>query len=545
MPESKSSKKSSRRKRRGIIGENYDTINAIRRLIAMDKELTRTRLASEMGLSLATISRDTRELMDEGAIEESESGCIVLKPDFAYFLGIQVSAGHVRVTLLDFTLQPVYLSDKSVQKKLNIDDGTVHKLWRWDPTRDCVIKDEDSLKQRVSDRTEYYEKKSFLFFKTLEEKSVSLGDEKDSEQVKHKVDGDNEYKAIRSAINYITKQFLEIMDGYPLVSVGVITPGIMDRQGIVRLCPSIRQLETHSPRELINIERFRAEDVEVTFEHEAEGIVQWVKEYFYKQGDSAIANKPNIAAISVSDEVRAAYILNNEIYRGASNLAGEIGHYLAPDHSDSSKLGELRKAKFNEDSDSNRALHEEPEQKPASAIGRDTLQSGKGGARLSEINTECLCGKICVEKMIRDEIFDSQTEARFFEQATKSQYKEESDKEKITKYFQSRPRRLELFKELVRTLGNQVINSLNVDVLVLVGRIVSAVEDSFYDNTLHCDSVHNIAKLDCKVYVIDKYIESAVCGAAIAAYHKCSKDNLGRDKPVRVIWKSLGSTERD
>ncbi|MCL2107578.1 MAG: ROK family protein [Oscillospiraceae bacterium] len=409
-----------------------------------------------MGVSLATVSREVAELIRQDAIEDV-NGCLRVCADFGYFLGLQISAGIVRVTLLNFKLKPVDAEElRKILRDNQLDEDILRELWDFDPIKNCY---EDRSKERDN------QKKPFIFYETATENNEHI-----------------DY--IINALRFIVDKIQPLFAVIPLLAVGLATPGLTDEGRVIRFCPNVQPLVNQSIHGLLNATRLMVENILVTYCHDTAADMMWIKESLYGPEFNGEANEGNVSIIHIGSGVGSSFVFNRMLYYGKNNCAGEIGHFLAPRIKD-----ELVEKKHKED----------------------------GGK--AQLTKKCDCKENCIESEIQREIFDGKVPSVFFK--TEIDTQEGKDEDKLKNYFNSKEHRLALFKEYIRILGQAIINYTNVGLLVFSGRLAPVIEDYINDKTLRFESVQNIASNVCTVRASKGWVETAARGAACAAYHKC------------------------
>ncbi|MDR3314201.1 MAG: ROK family transcriptional regulator [Oscillospiraceae bacterium] len=490
VPETSGSMTEQRTIRRKIIDEHYDTINGVRRLSVRNTSVNRTQLADAMGVSLSTVSRDIKKLLEARAIREEEDSSLKICSEFAYFLGIQISTHVVRAALLGFDLQP--MGDQELVELINSTgsdgDAFVQDLWDLDPEDGTPWngrkEDRDSLRKLAKPLP-------FIFFN---------------------IGSDNDIGAIIRISNHIVNKLQLHIEKIPLLAVGLATPGLMDGGKVIRFCPNVQALVNHSIYELLNTSKLKDHNIKSTFIHDTSSDMLWIKEMIYEKDYNGDADEENVAVIHVGSGVGSALVLGGALYHGKNGCAGEIGHFFTPP--ENAKLNELIKDKRDEDQ-------------------RFSTETAK--------EVRCSCENACIESTIRKEIFDSFSPSVFFE---KNEIRPQPgshtpEAELLKQYFEKRPARLRLFVEYMHILGNQMINFANVGLIVFSGRLAPALKEEIAAHNLRFHSVQNIASSVCTIRAGDGWVESVARGAAIAAFHKCLEENEKSDDPVRVQWKPL------
>jgi glucokinase len=122
----------------------------------------------------------------------------------------------------------------------------------------------------------------------------------------------------------------ELPDGKRIAAVGVCCPGPMDhRTGRLMEPPNLQRLH-HTPLGQMLAERL---ELPVSLEHDAKAAA--LGEFYYGAGRV----ETSMIYIVVGTGVGAAVIADGQLYRGAHNIAGELGHITLDRHGDLCSCG--------------------------------------------------------------------------------------------------------------------------------------------------------------------------------------------------------------
>lgn len=117
--------------------------------------------------------------------------------------------------------------------------------------------------------------------------------------------------------DHLARFLREHQDLSPRGTVGVVVPGILDiRQGEMVFAANLHW--DHVP--LLPVLRERMPEYEFVFENDVKAAA--MAEYRF----GGLQDCRNLVVLSVGNGIGAAAIVNGKLYRGKSNMAGEIGH---------------------------------------------------------------------------------------------------------------------------------------------------------------------------------------------------------------------------
>lgn len=535
-------------KRAAVISDNFDMINAIRRLGC---RATRSAIGQLTGKSPATITRNIQELRSEGALKETDgpNAIVEVEPKYAYFLGIHVGTTGTRAVLSDFTLKAVTQEGYSTQslselmELLSKGSGSIEGNRKTEEYPAHLLKsDAEPPEDEVPEGVYFH--------------YISIGERSIYREINHILD---------VVLNFVRDNPHEL----PFLSVCIAFPGVIDRdKGTIDFSPNIRSLQGYKVENLISqaarnemtsldIPWFIEHDTECTLLHERERLFRLSKSGEYNKQAFDIANKPNWAVLYFGLGIGASFCLDNKIFRGASNAVGEIGHVPSPRFdvpdltdryrqllSDSVSLG--RYVERLEKSSCEQPI--EDERKPFAYYDSETKKiplvyfyydrSNKFRyhilAKELQPMPECACSKYnCLEAAIRAQCFDSRTYETFWKKRST---------ETLKNFHEINPIQYELLKQYVEYLIGIVIGVSNVDVLLISGTTlcgITQLQEEFremkYKGALK-QSANN-----CEIELGVNYDSSSARGAAIAAFYKCLSDNrkLNPLQPIKIFWNDL------
>lgn len=283
-----------------IIGDGnaFEVINAIRRLELNGSSVSKAQIADVTGYSIPTI---TRTLLDESkgdglilkkAVIENADGSFSVDNKFAYFLGIHLGVTKIRISICDFSLQPL---NKSELVEFGLGEYKFDDEQCW----------ESYTESEYSGRNEHSEPTIY---------------------------------DIRQKVNRIINDVLSKVEEnkLPLISICIASPSIYDLDTLeVKYCPGIESLRNAKLSGLLfadTSERIKKMNILYGFEHNTEAVLLYERERLYeneKSSDSTL-DYNNIAVVYLGTGTGVAFIVNGHLYRGKLGASGELAHLRAP-----------------------------------------------------------------------------------------------------------------------------------------------------------------------------------------------------------------------
>lgn len=274
-----------------------------------------------------------------------------------------------------------------------------------------------------------------------------------------------------------------------IVSIGISTPGIIDiNTEEITFCPNIPSLVGIPVKKLVSsdaIAKLNDKGIKCYFFHDTVAATVCEKEYLYKS-KSELSSKKNIAVLYQGYGFGSGYIINDMLFQGTSGAAGEIGHvdeYFED-------VGDLNSESFpNENKDS------------------ENKDSG-----IDAESSSCLCGNSsCLENLIRVKVFDSNNIDKFISVTNENTLKN---------FAKEYPRRYKAYKQLLGKALSIVVNILNVDVIVLSGRVLNGIPElkCDFEAMVNSHSLRASSKY-CSIINGSQRKDVVAIGAAILSYY--------------------------
>jgi predicted NBD/HSP70 family sugar kinase len=470
--------KETRTRRIKLTSDHFDCINAIRRL---GDNVTNTRIAATVNVSLTTVARAIDELKTDGAISGTD-GKIQINPMFGCFASIHIGASGTRLVFLNYALE--------CMGKQEFKEFGLANLYK-----ELEKGQSEKPKNNAADPYFYYDKEDRSF--------------------------DRITNRLTEISNIILNDIKTNYSTLPLLSVCIVLPGVIHHNSPEKwiwFSPNIPSLLDKPAAILLDKDtrnRLDQEGVPWFLEHDTQASLIFEREQLYKQdeSDEKHYNKENIAVVSINSGIGSAFSLNGELHRGASYSSGEIGH-LRFDSKES-----------NEGNGTTEIYYQYyPDESASTPISEKCIS-------FDEADT-CYCRKQnCLENAFRVKVFNSKN---LKEYSYKVNPKTLQEFETLNKH------QFKILKDHLATLICILVDVLNVNVIIFSGTVIpgipgltTALKSLKYDSSLAlpaqaCDIIHG------------KQSHSSVAiGAAIAAFYKCKEENRGSDKPIRVYWQEL------
>lgn len=275
------------------IRKNFELINAIRRCHTGDKK----QLSKVLDVSWPTVNTSIKEvLLDETQpVILDPSDKYIIRNDFGYFVGIAVGGAETKLSIMDFSLNPINcecLTNFDINKEV--------------PPRFHIANDKY--------------KDVIACFKTPEySEDISL--------------------LCNNLLRYTVKYFEESKQ-MDLLGVGFTFPGVFgnttNNTYEVGFCPNLSRLVGVSLLELFDnnlLKTLNDNKISFTICHDTEALTIFEKEQLYEEDSRyrLYRDKPNVACIYLGLGLGMGVIINNSLLHGSCNSVGEIGHLLAPE----------------------------------------------------------------------------------------------------------------------------------------------------------------------------------------------------------------------
>lgn len=315
--------------------------------------------------------------------------------------------------------------------------------------------------------------------------------------------------------NKIINIVLDVFEqsNHDLLGIGLTFPGILssdknNNDFKVVFCPNLSRLVGLSLIDLFDkrvLKKIYDNNISFVLSHDTDAATVFEKENLYKASNRSLyehCNKSNYACIYLDVGLGMGLIINNTLLKGSCHSVGEIGHLIAPALSFD-----------NED-------FSEKESKTISNIQKN------------KSNYSCYCGvKNCLEHELRTKVFGCDSQKEFLEKTSN---------EKLTAFHKNYSVQYKIFKQYISYLMNLLINILNVDVIILSGRIFNKMTPLKYDvELIKMSSGLAPSTNACKVVFGSERTDVVALGGATMAYHNLkTQSELGynTDKKLNIVW---------
>ncbi len=474
---------------------SFEIINAIRRLERLNIRATKSKIADATGFSIPTVSRVTSALTinkDKNTvcpICEDDDGFII-NGKYAYFMGIHLGVQKIRVTICDFTMQPL----KEEELKESWLSALPYKCTYGE--EHCIIKYIDDNESRLP--TIY--------------------------NVKQRLN-----QLIQTVLDNVN------LNTNPLISLCVATPAVCDTNTMeVKHCAGLQCLVSSNLKGLLyeeTIEQLESFSIFYGFEHNTEAVLMYERECLYEKELSSRErlNFNNIAVVYVGSDIGVAFIVNGQLYRGRLGASGELGYLRAPYLPDFEENEELLKK-----------------------LQQECFENNETVIKFSDI-TNCVHPYLTLEQAIRYRVFNLRPDdySGYLKRlhAVEVVKDDEDNKEKTQKkikYMKKRmPNRYEILKQYISYITNVLVNLLSMDIIIYGGSICASIEDLVKDLSKKRgeDAITCLADAT-QIPEFSKDRDDIVSiGATYAALMRCDEKNhkdANHMKPITVSWKELG-----
>lgn len=289
-----------------------------------------------------------------------------------------------------------------------------------------------------------------------------------------------------------------------LLSVGIALPGIIDRQSKRMIfCPNIPELLNISVNRIVSdeiIDALNERGISFYISHDATAATVFEKEWNYKQYFSKEIDtlSRNMAVIYMGSGLASGYIFENRLLLGTTGT-GEIGH-----------LG-LQYVDLQLNDGETDAYVLPNKEKQLAVKTEDSI---------------CMCGKSnCLETLIRTKVFNSTTVKDFLQKI---------DKDALLSFKSDNPYRYRVLCHFISQLLNITINMLNVDKIVLTGRVFNGIPELKSDiKSLKIHSSLGCFSEDCEISFGSKKADAVAIGAAILSYYCLFNDS---NNEMQIEW---------
>ena len=327
-----------------------------------------------------------------------------------------------------------------------------------------------------------------------------------------------DYLGIHDTCTAIIESALEFFGGdkqLSLISIGISLPGIIDKNTQEMLfCPNIPCLVGMPVARIIRGDvKKKLQQFGITYyiSHDTVAATVFEKEslYFQNSPHRHFKDKSNIAVLYLGFGFGSGYIINNGLALGASGAIGELGH-INFDYVD------LKAESAEEESDKN-----------------EYLIDGEKQPNLGMDDPMCACdchNESCLERLIRIKVFNSNSITDFTRKTTIDE---------LQAFTSLHPYRYRVLKHLVGKALNITINMLNVDLVILSGRILNGIPELKFDmETLLNINTLNVSSKYCNILPGNPRLDIVAAGAAIVACYDSFANSSGKQQ-LKIVWDLL------
>lgn len=462
------------------ISENFDLINTIRRCHTSDKKL----LAKALDISWPTLNTSLKNILydSSGPIIQNDMGEYDVDKSYGFFLGIAVGGTETKVSIIDFSLNP------------------------------------------IGDKSDFFPEYKNIKYTLSKIKNYKKQEKEDKKQEKYDVlacyytpEFPQEISNMCNDILNEVVSFFEKSDLCDLLGVGITFPGVFgntnSEENVFRMgfCPNLSRLVGISLIDLFDkriIEKIKTNNISFVISHDTEAVTVFEKESLYNcsNKDYAYRDKSNVACVYLGIGLGMGLIINNELLHGSCNSVGEIGHLFTP-------IMTLNDDQLNE---------KELKEKKDMAKRREEILRRK---------PHCYCGiDNCLENKLRVEVFNALDQTEYIDNTTKKE---------LNEFCNNHPYRYRILKNYISYLMNLIINLLNVDMIIFAGRIFNEIDALKFDiDRIKITSGLTTSASACKVIFGSGRIDAVAAGGAILSFfnYKDKRTDCTVDKKMTTKW---------
>ncbi len=454
----------------------YELIDAKRLFPEMDNK----QIAGMIGMAVPTMYRALKELAKEDVLNSSYS----INPDYASFLGISIGASICKVVIISMDFRMLN-NERINDYLLSVGKELKNKL-----SEEKILSREESSEEKKK--------------KTLIEEC--LRKIKSGEKTYLYFDTPQVFSNLKNCIDFIISEALKDEYSFSIKGIGISTTGLVDQiRNEIVTASNLKYLEKQDINTLLYPEldrQLKAKNIKISLIQNTNASLLADKIYLYQkeekismpaegensvqiEGENSVQEKKgtdildskNMASLYLGVGLGVGLCLNGRLYYGSNGYAGEIGHIPALEFE--TKLSDYDKTKYE-------------------SIG-DTI---------------CTCGRpSCYDHKIRKYVF----------QSTASDFKEFSTDKIAADLTPNTPEKKERLKLLGQYLGgiiSYLINTLNLDLIVLSGKLYKMdIELLDYINMALDDYCITASRKNCKIIKSKIGTLSAAYGAAVYSYY--------------------------
>ena len=458
-----------------IIKDNLDIINAVRHSDSFDLKS----IADRVDLSWPTVKSTIDTLIASGVIVDDKTNTnkrFLIQEGFGYFLGIAIGATETKCAITNFNFEPINKSKNDEELVSNFKSRL-----------------ERVLGKSCTDDT--------LCFRTI-----------------------NDNIELRNLCSYIIECALDVFgnyDGKDLLSIGISFPAIIDKNnGEISFCINIPQFIAMPLSCIIRsdlIERMKKAHIVYHFCHDTVAATVFEKEWLYYQNnlERLEKDKGNVATVYMGYGIGCGLIMNHTLMLGASGAIGEIGHIPI-------EYEELKVASGLTDE----IYDAEKRDRDRYVWKKDENASVEEELNVNATIGRCSCGHDnCLERLIRIKVFNSIEIDDFIRKTHVN---------KMTCFPKEHPYRYRVLKHFIAKTLCMIINILNVDLIILSGRLLNNIPQLKKDveGLISKYSLTASAKC-CKVIFGSGQADTVAIGASIMSYYNIKTYPC---ENVNIVW---------
>lgn len=356
------------------------------------------------------------------------------------------------------------------------------------------------------------------FAKLLFELELKLGESLSENCLCYSTQQD--YLGILTACTTIIETVVDFFQGEECVSknlelmaIGISLPGIVDKNtGEMTFCPNIPSLIGMPVDKMIKgdtKEKLHSLGITYSFCHDTVAATVFEKEWLYSLDNPKryLKDKKNIALFYLGFGFGSGYIFDNRLVLGASGAIGELGHVDV-------------ECEF-----SSPQNDKELDDQKNYIISNTNIQKNLS---LTDPLYFCTCGNMsCFERLIRMNVFNS-CDVEDFKKKTKIQ--------ELKNFSTNHPYRYNILKILVSKALNITVNMLNVDIVILSGKILNQIPELKND----VETAMNLCTLKasskyCSIINGCPHTDVVALGAATLSYYNLISSKSNNQK-LSIDW---------
>lgn len=404
--------------------------NRLLNTIRCNPGISKNALAEKFEVSWPTMSNTIDNCRKAGIL--SSDGILQINSDYAHMIGISVGSAQTKLCIINMNFHRIDSNTfKKLTQKLNIFNAALQYMNK----KNITLED-------------------FVCFETP-----------------------NSLFELQSQLDLIMEDVIKIIENqrsYQLniISIGLTFTGAVDN--VTKKIIKSHNLEFISDKPLSNIifpnriNFFESKKINLYIDNNStsSAIAEKFDLYNPLNNNYKYRNNKNIVVIYLGAGIGAGMILNNKLYRGASNFIGELGHIEVPCCPD---------------------------------INTESI-----------INELCSCGnKNCLDLLIRRDVF-GKTKADFSLLST----------EDIDIFLKDHPDKAKILAYYIGSITNLLINILNVDLIIFTGKFKQSLNQMWLPlyQQLNTNKLTYISN-ECTLISSNLGVISPSIGVAISSYY--------------------------